>query len=143
VITLNPLTHHAAALLSKLAEACVKDLELNASDLARAAEVDIASTRDILSTLMSAEIVIEGFDNDGYRLAREPAGLTMLDIAPLFDARLQNNLAGISRAMRPAVEDYLRNITFAACALGKCDTDADSSSEKNIDCVEAKLNADT
>ncbi len=140
MIPLSAQTNQAVAMLSKLAEACAKDTEASASDLAAAASIEPGAAREILGQLEQADLVIEGFDAGGYRLTREPTVMTMFDVAVVFEPALRNNLAGIARAMRPTVEAYFRSITFAACA-GSCPTETGKTGEE-ADCPRSRLAAD-
>lgn len=123
MIPLSAQTNQAVAMLSRMAEACAHDTEAHLSELAAAANLDEKAAQLVLSELERAGLIIEGFDAGGYRLTREPSAMTMFDVAVVFEKALQNNLSGITRALRPTVEAYFRSITFAACA-GSCPSES-------------------
>lgn len=140
MIPLSAQTNQAVAMLSKMAEACALDIEAKVPDLAAAASIGTQAAKLILDQLEQADLVIEGFDAGGYRLTKDPAAMTMFDVAVVFEKPLQNNLAGIARAMRPTIEEYFRSITFAACASG-CPTETDKA-EDEANCPRSRLTAD-
>lgn len=119
---LSPDSNVAVAVVSHLCESHARDTEATIADLLKISGADEQTTWRVLAELVRAEVAIEGFDPGGYRITREPAAITLLDVVTPFEPMLQNEGNRIARALRPTVLQYFRDINFAACA-GKCPTD--------------------
>ncbi len=130
MIPLSPTSNAAVAIVSRLCEAHARDEEAAIGELLKISGVDEKATWSVLAELVRAEIVIEGFDDGGYRITREPAAITLLDVAMPFEPLLQDDLRRIAKAMRPAVTEHFRSITFAACATS-CPTESNSEEPGN------------
>ncbi len=140
MIPLSPTSNAAVAIVSRLCEAHAHDEEATIGDLLKISGVDEKTTWSVLAELVRAELVIEGFDVGGYRITREPAAITLLDVATPFEPILQDGLRRIAKAMRPAVEEHFRSITFAACATN-CPSESQSDEPGN--CPRSILAAET
>ncbi|MBC7782887.1 MAG: Rrf2 family transcriptional regulator [Burkholderiales bacterium] len=136
MITLSTESTAAVAIVSRLCEAVARDAEATIADLLAISGVDESQTWKILTRLVHEEIVTEGFDAGGYRITREPAAITVLDVIKLFEPALADDSRLIARAMRPAIIEHFRSITFAACASA-CPTD--TGIPESADCPRSQL----
>jgi DNA-binding IscR family transcriptional regulator len=142
MITLHPQSHAAIAIVSRLCEAHARDEEANIGQLLEAAKVDEKMLWRVLADLVRAEVVIEGFDDGGYRITREPAAITLLAVITPFEPLLQNDACMITKAMRPVILEHFRAINFAACATG-CPSDSRPGDESEpADCPRSILAAE-
>lgn len=123
MITLHPQSHAAIAIVSRLCEAHARDEEANIAQLLEAAKVDEKMLWKVLADLVRAEVIIEGFDQGGYRITKDPPAITLLEVITPFEPLLQNDGSMIARAMRPVILEHFRNINFAACATS-CPSDS-------------------
>lgn len=138
MISLHPQSNAAIAIVSRLCEAHAKQEETPIAQLLEASKVDEQMTWSVLAELVRAQIVIEGFDEGGYLITREPAAITLLDVITPFEPLLQNDAARIARAMRPMVLEHFRSITFAACATA---CPSESNAQEPGDCPRSILEA--
>jgi DNA-binding IscR family transcriptional regulator len=138
MIPLSPQSNAAVAIVSRLCEAHARDEEANVSELLTLSGVDEKATWQVLAELARAEVIMEGFDAGGYRVAREPGSITLLDVATPFELLLQDDCRRITQAMRPVVRDYFQAITFAACATS---CPSESQSEEPGNCPRSLLAA--
>ncbi len=123
MISLHPQSNAAIAIVSRLCEGHARHEETNIGELLKISGADEKMTWAVMAELVRAGIVIEGFDEGGYLITREPPAITLLDVVTPFEALLQNDATLITRAMRPMILEHFRSITFAACATD-CPSDA-------------------